>query len=107
MRANRLEQLFVKRRGGGFELLLVLESTAGRRERVTVIVPPAVGGSERAAVEYLIRWARGRGIRLADLVRVRREAGGELTDAPELRRLLLEARLEGSASDEEEAETWR
>ena len=106
MRADRLEQLFVKRKGGGYELLLVLESAAGRRERVTLTAPPAVATSERAAVEYLVRWARGRGIVLADMLRVRREAGGELTDVPELRQLLLNAKLGEHPADTPEARQW-
>ena len=55
MRADRLEQVFVKRVGAGFELLLVLESAAGRREQVTLNAPSSVAGSESAAVEYLAR----------------------------------------------------
>ncbi len=89
MRADRLEQVFVKRAGAGFGLLLVLESGAGGRERVTLAVPPSVAASEAAAVEYLVRWLTAGGYGLASLVRVRRERGGQLADAPELRRLLL------------------
>ncbi len=99
MRADRLEQVFIKRQGGGFELLLVLESAAGRRERVTLQAPPTVAANERAAVAFLLRWLRGRGAGLARLVRVRREVNGELQDAPELREALLAAGLERGHGD--------
>lgn len=105
MRADRLEQVFLKRTGAGFELLLVLESGAGRRERVTLTAPPAVARNERAAIGYLIRWLRNRGATLAGLVRVRREAGGELVDAPELRGLLLEAQL-GENGEQDVDDLW-
>ncbi len=100
MRADRLEQVFVKRVGAGFELLLVLESAAGRRERVTLNAPSSVAGSESAAVEYLARWLLGRGGVPARRVRVRRERGGELHDAPELLQLLL-AKLGADGRTEE------
>ena len=103
MRADRLEQGFIKRVGAGYELLLVLESAAGRRERVTITAPPAVASNERAALGYLIRWLRSNGASLARLVRVRREVGGELSDAPELRELLLGA---GLGDDEDGEDGW-
>ena len=89
MRADRLEQLFVKRTGAGYELLLVLESGAGARERVTLTAPPSVAASEPAAGRFVVRWLNGRGYGLADLVRVRVDKGGQLRDAPELRQLIL------------------
>lgn len=113
MRADRLEQVFLKRKRGGYELLLVLESAAGARQRVTVSVPPTVATSEQAAMAYLVRWLRGRGAGLAGMLRVRREVAGELEDAPELRQALLEARL-GDANDDidepdnfNEVDGWR
>ncbi len=90
LRAELLEQVFVERRGGGFELLLVLESEAGARERVTLTAPPALATDERAAVTFAIRWLLGRGGGLARLVRVRRSRAGKLEDAPELRQLVLD-----------------
>jgi hypothetical protein len=89
VRADRLEQLFVKRSGGGFDLLLVLESPAGARERVTVAVPATAAADELAAVAYLVRWMQLHGAGLAELVRVRRDSGHDLIDAPDLRRALL------------------
>lgn len=90
----------MKRAGGGFELLLVLESGAGRRERVTLAVPRSVAATEDAAVSYLVRWLGRSGAGLAAKVRVRRERNGELTDAPRLRQLLLDADLSGAAETE-------
>lgn len=100
MRADRLEQLFVKRSGGGHELILVLESPAGARERVTVAVPATAASDELAAVAYLVRWMRANGARLARRVRVRRDTGEDLIDAPDLRRALLD----GLAASEEPPE---
>lgn len=99
MRADRLEQVFIKRVGAGYELLLVLESAAGRRERVTLAAPPAVASNEKGALEFLLRWLRVRGATLARLVRVRREVGGELVDAPDLRERLLSAGLDDDDED--------
>lgn len=87
MRADRLEQLFVRRRGGGTELLLVLESEAGARQRVTLQAPPSA--DELAAIAFLARWLDRSGAAPAPRLRVRRERGGELADAPELRSALL------------------
>lgn|SRR5690554_767285 len=107
MRADRVEQVFVKRAGAGYELLIVLESAAGRRERVTVNAPASVARTERGAVEYLARWLRGRGAGPARLVRVRCERGGELKDAPELRDRLLEILADaGAAGEPEEGDAW-
>ncbi|MFA7460568.1 MAG: hypothetical protein WCY60_06130 [Trueperaceae bacterium] len=97
MRADRLEQVFVKRAGAGYELLLVLESDAGRRERVTLSVPKSVAATDTAAVAYLVRWLRSSGAGLAAKVRVRRERSGELSDAPQLRQQLLDADLSSGA----------
>lgn len=101
MRADRLEQLFVKRTGAGYELLLVLESDAGARERVSLTAPPSVAATDAAAVGFVVRWLNGRGFGLAQLVRVRVEKSGQLTDAPALRQALVdgvmaERRLEES-----------
>lgn len=105
MRADALEQLFVRPRAGGLELLLVLESVAGVRERVTLQPPrPEAGGAaarvgatgggseaELMATEHVARWLVGRGYSLAPRLRVRRESGGALTDAPALREALRRA----------------
>lgn len=100
MRADALEQLFVRPRAGGLELLLVLESEAGDRERVTLQPPRAGGGgprlseaagqgdAEQMAIEHLARWLERRGCSLSPRLRVRRERGGSLADAPALRKAL-------------------
>lgn len=101
MRADRLEQLFVKRSGGGFDLLLVLESPAGARERVSVSVPATAATDELAAVAYLVQWMQSHGAGLAQLVRVRRDSGGDLIDAPDLRRALLDGLAERGSEGED------
>lgn len=92
--ADKLEQVFLKRKGGGYEFLLVLEDAAGARERVTYNVPPALATNEEAATRSLGRWLSARGARSASKLRVRREVGGELTDAGQLREVLLAALTE-------------
>ncbi len=69
------------------ELLLVLESEAGSRERVTLQPPRTVSGgdAEATATLHVARWLVRHGYSLAPRLRVRRERGGALTDAPELR----------------------
>lgn len=88
MRAEELQQLFVKRRAGRVELLLVLESPSGYRERRTVATPAT---DELAAIAYLARYLAQDGSRLHPRLRVRRESGGELVDAPALKAALLTA----------------
>lgn len=91
MRADRLEQVFITQRGGRLELLLVLESEAGARERVTLVSPtPGVSSAaELAAARFVARWLWQQGCELARLVRVRRHRGGNLEDAVEVRDELL------------------
>ncbi len=99
MQADSLEQLFVRPRAGGLELLLVLESEAGDRQRVTLQPPStkdgsAAGGGDDAelmATEHVARWLVRRGYSLAPRLRVRRESGGVLADAPALRVALQRA----------------
>lgn len=116
MRADALQQLFVRPRAGGLELLLVLESVAGDRERVTLKPPrpkagrsaadgtsgagggsgaggraSADGEAELMATEHLARWLVRHGCTLAPRLRVRRESGGALTDAPALHEALRRA----------------
>lgn len=90
----------MKRAGGGFELLMVLETAAGARQRVTVTAPPTIARDEQGAVRYLANWLTARGARSAKMLRVRVERGGQLVDDPSLKALLLAA-LAGP--DEEEA----
>jgi len=97
VRADRLEQVFLTPRAGRLEVLLVLESEAGARERVSLTAPtPGVGqAAELAAARFVARWLAGRGAGPAALVRVRRHRADALEDAPAVRdELLLElARL--------------
>jgi len=86
VRIDRVEQLFVRRRAGRIELLMVLESPAGDRERETLQTPT---GSPEEAVRFAgIHLAR-RGIAASDRLRLRVERGGGLVDDSRLRALLL------------------
>ena len=76
------------------ELLLVLESEAGSRERVTLQPPRPVSGggdAEAMATLHVARWLVRHGYSLAPRLRVRRDRGGALADAPELREALRRA----------------
>lgn len=88
MRSDRLEQLFVKRRAGLVELMLVLESETGARQRRTVSTPSA---NDAAAMRYLARCLAQDGAKLHPRLRVRRESGEALEDAPQLKDALLAA----------------
>lgn len=91
MRADRLEQVFLRPNAGRFEVLLVLESEAGERERVTLQAPtPGVGvAAQLSAGRFVARWLWHRGGELAALLRVRRYRGEELEEAPAVRDELL------------------
>ncbi len=88
MRADTVEQVFVRRRGGHTEVLLVLESPAGERLRETL--PLGGVGFEEAARRAAVELAR-RGIRPARRLRVRSERGGSLDDDAALRDVFLRA----------------
>lgn len=81
MRADSLEQVFIRRESGVHTLLLVFESRSGRRERVTLTAPR---GDESAAIDFLARYLAQTGARLAAKPRVRVETGSGMTDAPHL-----------------------
>ncbi len=87
MRADRLEQVFLTPKGGRLEVLLVLESEAGARERVTLTSPsPGVGSAaEAAALRFVAKWLWQRGGGPAHLLRVRCHRGAELDEAPDAR----------------------
>ena len=99
MRAERLEQVFVGRRGGRIELRLVLEAASGARTRTTLLAPGAVP-------DEAVRWAgralaRAGEVRDVERVRLRVERGGTLVDDAALARGLVEAfRAERGAGDE-------
>ena len=89
MRPERLEQVFVARRGGRIELRLVLEAASGARTRTTLLAPGA-------APDEAVRWAgralaRAGEVRDVDRVRLRVERGGRLVDDAALARGLVEA----------------
>jgi len=91
VRADRLEQVFLRPSAGRLQALVVLESEAGARERVT-LSPPTAGigpAAELAAARYVAKWLWSNGGRTADLVRVRRERGDALEEAREARSELL------------------
>lgn len=99
MRADRLEQLFLTPRGGRYVALLVLESEAGARERVTLQPPGAgvTGAAESAAARYVARWLWQQGGEPLTRLRVRVQRSGTLEDAPALRAEVLRehSRLRG------------
>lgn len=81
MRADSLEQVFIRRASGVHHLLLVFESRAGSRERVTLTAPR---GDEASAIDFLARYLAQSGARLAARPRVRVQTGSGLIDAPHL-----------------------
>lgn len=89
MRADSLEQVFLQPRDGVYQVLLVFESPAGARERVTLTAP---SGDEKSTVDYIATYLVQRGGDLAKRPRLRVEsAGGNLRDAPELLQRLTAA----------------
>jgi hypothetical protein len=102
VRADRLEQVFLTPKGGRLEVLLVLESEAGGRERVRLLAPGAGVGSaaEVAAARFVARWLWHRGGGPAHLLRVRANRGAELADAPAAREALV-AELDRLAAEGE------
>ncbi len=88
MRAETVEQLFVRRRGGRVELLVMLETPSGERQRETLLAPTA---SPDQAMHYAARQLARRGLRLGPRLRVRREQGSSLVDDPGLKRAFLGA----------------
>ena len=88
MRADVLEQVFLRPRAGRCTLLLVLEAPSGARSRVTLQAP---AGDEDAAIRFLARYLEREDVAPSSRLRVRRERGGALEDAPALRDVLLRA----------------
>lgn len=96
MRADVVEQLFVERRGGRVELLVVLETPAGERQRERLLAPTAV---PEEAMRYAAVQLGRRGLRAGSRLRVRREQSGTLVDDPALKRAFLEAWAADAADD--------
>lgn len=92
-----IEQVFLTRKGGGVEALLVLEDAAGARsrERFPVSTTRDLGDAARRVARSLAQ----RGVRPARKVRLRVGRGEELLDAPELLGLFL-AELKGWPEDD-------
>jgi hypothetical protein len=89
VRAERLEQVFVGRRGGRIELRLVLEAASGARTRTTLLAP---GNAADEAVRWAGRaLARAGEVRDVARVRLRVERGGTLVDDGDLARALVAA----------------
>jgi hypothetical protein len=84
-----LEQVFLRRRSGRYEALLVIERESGLRERV--VVPLAEGQPEAAVTSLGRHLARSGSVDDVSETRLRVEAGGSLRDEPGLARRLAEA----------------
>jgi hypothetical protein len=98
VRAERLEQVFLERKGGVFQVLLVFESPAGARERVRLSAPP---GDDASAVDFVARYLERTGATLARRPRLRIARGGSLNDAPDLLARLVAAVAAHRRSDAE------
>jgi hypothetical protein len=95
-----LDQVFLRRRAGRFEALLVIERETGARERVTL---PLSASDVAAAVVVLGRHlARSAAVDTLSGARLRVERGGGLVDAPELAAALAAAFASERRRDEEE-----
>lgn len=103
MRAEVVDQLFVGRRSGRVELLVVLETPAGERQRETLLAPTAV---PEEAVRYAAVQLGRRGLHAGERLRVRREQGGTLVDDAVLKRAFLDAFLDASRGDGGGGGTW-
>ncbi len=97
MRADVLEQVFVRPRAGRYTLLLVLEAPSGERPRVTLQAP---AGDEQVSMRFLARYLAQEGVTLSSRLRVRRERAGRLEEAPALRDALRSAAERASEGTE-------
>lgn len=99
MRAERLEQVFVARRGGRIELRLVLEAVTGARTRTTLLAPVS---DPLEAVRWAGRaLARDGEVRDLTRLRLRVERAGALVDDPTLAAALVAAFRERAAAAED------
>lgn len=92
MTPTSVEQIFLEPKGGGIEVLLVLENQAGARTRERAPLPTQ---DARKATELLARRLAYRGVQPARLVRLR-VAG---RDDPALLELFLRVLERESADD--------
>ena len=88
MRADRLEQVFLRPKSGVYQLLLVLESPAGYRQRVTLTAP---AGDAEAAVDFVARYLEQQGVGLTKRPRLRVDTAGNSRDDPALLARLIAA----------------
>lgn len=86
MRPSAVEQVFLERKHGGTEVLLVLEDPAGGRTREKLPLP--IRDLEQAVLQVGRRLAQ-RGVGAAGKVRLRVGSEGRLRDDPQLLRLFL------------------
>lgn len=99
MRAERLEQVFVERKGGRVELRLVLEAASGARTRTTLWAP---SGDLAEAVRWAGRaLARAGEVRDVARLRLRVARGGDLVDDRALAQALVAAFAAVAAEAEE------
>ncbi|MDF1521289.1 MAG: hypothetical protein P1P87_00535 [Trueperaceae bacterium] len=99
MRAERLDQVFVARRGWRVELRLVLEAVTSARTRTTLLAPVA---DPLEAVRWAARaLAREGEVRDVSRLRLRVERGGHLVDDPALAAALVTAFRERAATEED------
>ncbi|HEX7003453.1 MAG TPA: hypothetical protein VF168_04625 [Trueperaceae bacterium] len=87
MTPRTVEQVFLENKGGGINVLLVLEDEAGGRSRERL---PLSARDLESAVRQSARHLAQRGVRPARRVRLRVAGGGELRDDSELLRLFLD-----------------
>lgn len=87
MTPRAVEQIFLEPKGGGIEVLLVLEDEAGARTRERLPLP----GNDLSAVTRLVALRlANRGVKPARRVRLRVAQGSDLRDDPKLLKLFLE-----------------
>lgn len=80
---RELEQLFLRRRAGRVEVMMVFEDPSGARHRETLPLPHTDVGEAVGALGRIL--ARRGDVDGAPRLRVREERGGELVDRTDLR----------------------
>lgn len=84
---QKLDQVFLRLRGGHYECLLVLENLAGARQRETLVYPTrnSIEAVRRVAKQLAYRGT----IATVKDARFRHEVKGELKDDASLKRLFI------------------
>lgn len=93
---RELEQLFLRRRAGRVEAMMVLEDPSGARHRETLPLPHTDALEAVAALGRIL--ARRGDVDDAPRLRVREDRGGEWVDRPDLRDA-FHAAFEAEADD--------